>query len=60
LGLFGFKAVVITGMGQLFGLSVTSLGYYFLFAIMGALNNLVMSLRKKKVETVSNNNIKNW
>jgi hypothetical protein len=37
LSLFGFKAVVITGMAQVFGVSLTSTGYYFLFALKGML-----------------------
>lgn len=40
LGLFGFKAVVIAGMAQVFGVTINVLGYYFLFAMMGALKSV--------------------
>lgn len=41
LGLFGFKAVVIAGMAQVFGVTLTNLGYYFLFGAVGALKSVV-------------------
>lgn len=62
LGLFGFKAVIITGMAQVFGVSIDVLGYYFLFAILGlvrviiAMINNTHSTRKKRKEELS----KSW
>ncbi len=49
LGLFGFKAVVIEGMSQVFGVTLNVLGYYFLFGLMGATKSVVsyFSFRKK-------------
>lgn len=47
LSLFGFKAVVITGMAQVFGVSLTSTGYYFLFALKGVLCEVFAYGRKK-------------
>lgn len=40
LGLFGFKAVVTAGMLQIFGVTINTLGYYFLFGTFGALRRL--------------------
>ena len=45
LGLFGFKGVVIAGMAQLFGITINVLGYYFLFAMMGALKSVIWSTK---------------
>lgn len=38
LSLFGFDAVVIQGVFELFGKTITSTSYYFLFGVLGALN----------------------
>lgn len=48
LALFNFDAVVIEGMMQLFGLAIDKTGYYFLFAIMGALKSVLFMLRGNK------------
>lgn len=48
LGLFGFKGVAIAGMAQLFGIKLTVLGYYFMFAILGFVSRIVSNLRKPK------------
>lgn len=45
LGLFGFKGVVIAGMAQLFGITINTLGYYFMFASMGALKSVIWSTK---------------
>ena len=47
LSWFGFKAVVITGMAQVFGVSITSVGYYFLFGMMGFLRQLAVLSRNR-------------
>lgn len=46
LGLFGFKGVAIAGMAQLFGVKLTVLGYYFIFAILGAIHSIISRFRK--------------
>lgn len=52
MGLFGFKGVVIAGMAQLFGVTLTSLGYYFLFALFGAVNHFILvSKRVAKIDS---------
>jgi hypothetical protein len=43
LKLFGFSAVVTAGMAQVFGVTINTLGYYFLFAMIGALKSVGMS-----------------
>lgn len=48
MSLFGFKAVVVTGMAQLFGVSITSLGYYFIFAMIGLVNSFIIKARGNK------------
>lgn len=50
LGLFGFKSVVIAGMAQLFGITINALGYYSLFAMLGALRSLIMTAKSKPAE----------
>lgn len=47
LSLFGFESLVIGGMLQVFGVSITSTGYYFLFAIFGALKSIGFSFGNK-------------
>ena len=48
LSLFGFDGVVIAGMLQVFGLTIDSLGYYFLFASAGVLKS-VLNFNKDSV-----------
>lgn len=48
MSLFGFKAVVIAGMAQLFGASITSLGYYFIFAMIGLINGFIYRAKSNK------------
>jgi hypothetical protein len=43
LKLFGFNAVVTAGMAQIFGVTISSLGYYFLFSVLGALKSVGLS-----------------
>jgi membrane protein implicated in regulation of membrane protease activity len=45
LSWFGFKAVVIAGMAQVFGLTINTLGYYFLFAMFGVARKLAILRR---------------
>lgn len=52
LSFFGFQAVVIAGMSQLFGVTITSLGYYFLFAMLGVLNRLAILLNRNRISRV--------
>jgi hypothetical protein len=49
LSLFGFKAVVILGMAQVFGVTITSTGYYFLFGLWGALRSVALLSRSYTV-----------
>jgi hypothetical protein len=43
LKLFGFNAVVTAGMAQVFGVTINTLGYYFLFGMIGALKSIGMA-----------------
>lgn len=45
LSWFGFQAVVVAGMAQVFGVTITTLGYYFLFAMFGASKQVATILR---------------
>ncbi|UUV47002.1 hypothetical protein [Bacillus phage vB_BanS-Thrax5] len=40
LQLFGFDAVVQTGMLELFGKTISHTGYYFMFGAMGAMKSV--------------------
>lgn len=64
LGLFGFKAVMIAGMAQLFGVALTSLGYYFIFAMMGFIFALVRMIffrrNQEQVKIAWNDVAKSW
>lgn len=40
LSWFGFDKLVINGMKEIFGVSISTTGYYFLFAILGALRGI--------------------
>lgn len=55
MGLFGFKGVVIAGMAQLFGVTITSLGYYFIFAMIGLVTSLIRLFRGKNTVEVKLN-----
>lgn len=35
LSLFGFDALFISGLGELFNLTITTTGYYTIFALIG-------------------------
>lgn len=46
LKLFGFNAVVTAGMLQIFGVTIDTLGYYFLFASLGAMRSVANTFGK--------------
>lgn len=50
LGLFGFDGLVIEGMAQLFGVTINSTGYYFMFGIAGALRAIFSRGNKSTVD----------
>ena len=50
LALFGFESVVIAGMAQLFGITINATGYYFMFALMGAIKSVIMTAKSKPSE----------
>lgn len=41
LSLFGFDDLIINGMHEIFGVTITSTGYYFIFGIVGVLRSFV-------------------
>ena len=45
LSWFGFDNLVISGMMELFGKTITTTGYYFMFAIMGALSSIALKFK---------------
>lgn len=47
LSLFGFDAVVMAGMLELFGKTISTTGYYFLFGLLGALKSLFRYFREQ-------------
>jgi len=52
MGLFGFKGVVIAGMAQLFGITLNTLGYYFLFAMIGLINGFIFKFKRGGEQTI--------
>ena len=54
LALFGFESVVIAGMAQLFGITINATGYYFLFALMGAIKSILIFVNRKPSEVKFN------
>lgn len=40
LSWFGFDDLVIKGAKEIFGMTISTTGYYFLFAILGALRSI--------------------
>ena len=46
LGLFGFKGVVMAGMLQLFGIKISVLTYYFIFACLGVFTWVVRGISR--------------
>lgn len=40
LSWFGFDDLIIHGMKEIFGVTISMTGYYFLFAIVGALRSV--------------------
>lgn len=46
LSLFGFDGVVIKGMKEVFNIEITETGYYFLFAMLGALKGIFYQINK--------------
>ena len=54
LALFGFESVVIAGMAQLFGITINATGYYFMFALMGAIKSILAFLNRKPSEVKFN------
>lgn len=55
MGLFGFKGVVIAGMAQLFGVTITSLGYYFIFAMIGLFTDFIRLIRGRSTVEIKMN-----
>lgn len=49
LSWFGFDHLVIKGMHELFNITITGTGYYFIFAIIGALRAIASNSREIKV-----------
>lgn len=49
LSLFGFKGLLIAGMSQIFGITITNAGYYTIFALVGMLQSIAIQIRGKKV-----------
>lgn len=45
LTIFGLDSVVITGMSEVFDKDITTTGYFFLFALLGALKSVTSSIR---------------
>lgn len=41
LGLFGFDDMIITGLTQWGGPEITITGYYFAFAVIGIIKNII-------------------
>lgn len=58
LSLFGFKAVVVAGMAQLFGVSINGLGYYFIFALLGVITMIIDRLIPKRTANIDLNDLK--
>jgi hypothetical protein len=56
LSLFGFKAVVVAGMAQVFGITINTLSYYFLFAMYGVARQLAVSFRNGTQQQVKSGN----
>lgn len=59
LSWFGFDYIVRIGMEEVFGKSITMTGYYFLFAIFGALKSIAASFNggnSKLLQTTDNKN----
>ena len=54
LSLFGFKGVVVAGMAQLFGITINTLGYYFMFAMLGALKSVIWVAKSLTVNNKNN------
>lgn len=59
LGLFGFKGVVIAGMLQLFGIKISVLTYYFIFAGLGVVAWLINGISRlfRKPKTVTSDDL---
>jgi len=51
LSLFGFDAVVMQGMLEVFNKELSTSGYYFLFGVFGALKQLALLLSSRKDKT---------
>lgn len=58
LALFGFESVVIAGMAQLFGITINATGYYFMFALMGAIKSIIALVKREPSEL--NFNFDDW
>ncbi len=41
LNLFGFGTMFITGLNQWTGITITLSGYYFIFAVIGIIKNII-------------------
>ena len=56
LNIFGFGNVVIKGLQQLGGPTITMTGYYFIFAAAGLIKNILYIIRRNVLGEV----IKEW
>lgn len=56
LSWFGFDNLFIHGVNELFGLDLSTAGYYFIFALFGMLKNVLYILKPKAEIKFSNKN----
>lgn len=48
LNLFGFGTMFVTGLNQWTGIEITITGYYFIFAVIGIVKNIIEKLSYSK------------
>lgn len=48
LEMFGFDTMFITGLNQWTGIEITISGYYFIFAVIGIVKNIIEKLSYSK------------
>lgn len=48
LEMFGFDTMFITGLNQWTGIEITISGYYFIFAVIGIIKNIIEKLSYSK------------
>lgn len=46
LGLFGFDSLLIAGMAELFGVTMTGAGYYTIFGLVGMARSIAIRMRQ--------------